>query len=344
MKIALSRTLLGANFAHAPGSAQRAWPRRDGVLVTAHFDGVTGWGEASALEGMSVETAVDVEDALASVGDVIEVEEPASGEPIALPRRLPPSARFGLETALADLFSQRAGSSLAAWLRPEPTETVETQILLDRLDGLPALGEVLAQGARAVKVKLGRSHRMREEISLLRHLRAQHPDCVIRADANGTAVAPELLDALVEVGCVLLEDPCPLELLAARAWPLPIALDEALYADPDGAMDALDRGLASAVVLKPSLIGGLSRCIELAREAERRGARVIVSHALESPVALAAAAHLALAIGAGEIHGLGRWSGLERFVCAETPVRVPDWIGVARITLPRCTGLGIRPT
>jgi o-succinylbenzoate synthase len=340
MKVAIARSPIGANFVQAPGSAQRAWPRRDGFLISARCEGLTGHGEASALEGMSVETAIDVQDALASLGDEIEVEEPARGEPLTLPRRLPPSARFGLETALLDLISQRAGVGLASWLRPVPAAFVATQTLLDRLDGLAALE---LTGAGAVKVKLGRSHRMREEIALLRQLRDRHPACVIRADANGTAVAPELLHTLVEVGCVLLEDPCPLELLGGRAWPLPIALDEALYADPDGAMDAIDRGLASAVVLKPGLIGGLSRCIDLAREAERRGARVIVSHALESPVGLAAAAQLALAIGEGEIHGLGRWSGLERFSCGDAPIAVPDWVEVGRISLSSEPGLGIRP-
>lgn len=343
MKVALARVPLGAGFVHAPGSAQRAWPRRDGVLLCASFDGLTGYGEASALEGISVETAIDVEDALSSLGDTLEVEEPARGERITLPRRLPPSARFGLETALLDLFSQRADVTLAAWLSDAPARSVVTQTLLDRLEGLPAFDQSAADGARAVKVKLGRSHRMREEIALLRQLRERHPTCVIRADANGTAVAPELLDTLVEVGCKLLEDPCPLELLGERAWPLPIALDEALYADPDGAMDAIDRGHASAVVLKPSLIGGLSRCLDLASEARRRGARVIVSHALESPFGMAASAQLALAIGEGEIHGLGRWSGLERFVSIDTPIAVPEWIGTAHITLPSIAGLGIRP-
>ncbi len=339
MKVALSRSPLGANFVHAPGSAQRAWPRRDGVLIAARCEGLTGWGEASALEGMSVETAIDVEDALAALGETIELDEPRRGAAPDLPRRLPPSARFGLETALLDLFSQRAGVPLAAWLAAEPTTSIATQVLLDRIDGLGALDP----GAAAVKVKIGRSHRMREEIALLRNLREQRPECVIRADANGTAVAPELLDVLVEIGCALLEDPCPLELLAQRAWPLPIALDEPLYSDPDGAMDALERGVASAVVLKPSLIGGLGRCVELAQQSRERGARVIVSHALESPFGLAASAQLALAIGAGEIHGLGRWSGLERFVCDESPITIPAWIEPSAVTLPSEPGLGVRP-
>lgn len=342
MKVALSTEPIGADFVHAPGSARRAWASRDGVLVRVSAEGAVGIGEASPLEGMSVETSEDVRDALGALGESIEVDLGAPGHVPIVPR-LPPAARFGLETALLDLASRRASMSLARWLAAPgtPAPSVESQMLLDRLDGIGALECAFEVGARAVKVKIGRKDLVKEEIALLREIRKMSPEAVVRADANGVGVSPALLSTLVEVGCVLLEDPCPLEELGREKWPLPIALDEALYADPEAAFDLIERRLVSAIVLKPALVGGVRTCLSLARRAQGLGASVILSHALESPVGLAASAHLALAIGGGEIHGLGRWEGLERFEVGGRAIAVPRWIGAARVVLPELLGLGI---
>lgn len=342
MKVALSTEPIGADFVHAPGSARRAWASRDGVLVRVSAEGAMGIGEASPLEGMSVETAEDVRDALFALGDSLDVDLGAPGQVPAIPR-LPPAARFGLETALLDLASRRVGMSLSRWLAAPgtPCPSVESQMLLDRLDGIGALECAFEVGARAVKVKIGRKDLVKEEIALLREIREMSPEAVVRADANGMGVSPALLSALVEVGCVLLEDPCSLEDLGRTNWPLPIALDEALYADPEAAFEAIERRVVSAIVLKPALVGGMRTALDLARRAKALGASVILSHALESPVGLAASAHLALAVGDGEIHGLGRWEGLERFEVGGRGIAVPRWIGAARVTLPELPGLGI---
>ncbi len=56
-------------------------------------------------------------------------------------------------------------------------------------------------------------------------------------------------------------------------------------------------------------LGGLTRCLSLARSARERGIAVVVSHLLDGPIALAAAAALALAVGSPE-----RAAGLEPHV------------------------------
>lgn len=343
IRVGLSLEPIGADFVHAPGSAKRAWASRDGVLLRVRHEGLTGIGEASPLEGVSVETSVDVHDALSALGDSLEVELGEPGTVPTTPRALPPAARFGLETALLDLASRRAGMSLAAWLAAPgtPASSVTTQMLLDRLDGIGALECAFEVGARAVKVKIGRKQHLREEIELLKEIRKLSPDAVIRADANGVGVSSDLLQALVDVGCALLEDPCPLEELDHQRWPLPIALDEPLYSDPEAAFEAVEGELASSIVLKPALVGGLGVCLRHARRAQALGASVILSHSLESPIGLAASAHLALAVGGGQIHGLGRWEGLERFEANGIAIPVPRWIGAAKITLPELMGLGL---
>ena len=69
------------------------------------------------------------------------------------------------------------------------------------------------------------------------------------------------------------------------------------------------------------------------------GHLIVVSHALESPIGLSACAHLALAIGDGEIHGLAPHAGIESFV-AGTPIALPPFVTPFEIRVPVGPGLG----
>jgi L-alanine-DL-glutamate epimerase-like enolase superfamily enzyme len=101
--------------------------------------------------------------------------------------------------------------------------------------------------------------------------------------------------------------------------------------DPEGALDR-----AQCIVLKPMLLGGISRAWELAQEAQQRGRSVIVTSSLEGAVGRAGAAHLAaavLALGPHPAAGIatGRLFG-------EVGPLAPE-AGVVRI--PETPGLGL---
>ena len=88
--------------------------------------------------------------------------------------------------------------------------------------------------------------------------------------------------------------------------PVPLARDESLLDEP--------RADVAVWVLKPMALGGLTRCLELAARARESDIDVIVSHLLDGPVALSAAAALSLAVGAPNRAaglypppGLGAW-------------------------------------
>lgn len=319
---------IGADLPSAPGNAHHRWTRRDGVLVRVQIDDRVGLGEASPLPGVSRESLEEVRASLGSlVLDVTLETAEALFASLAL-LELPSSARFGLETALADVASQRAGLPLAGFLSKTPSPAVRVQAMLDRLDG------ELPEGAVAVKVKVGRAGQSADEIAQLRALRRRFPALLVRADANGAALDPVLAAALREVGCAFVEDPgTPID--------LPWAVDQRFSVDPRLALAELGPQ-APWAVLKPTLAGGLARTLSLAAEARARGAQVIVSHALESPIALAAAAHLALALGDEHgVHGLGPYAGIERFEADGAAIPLPSWIDARGITLPDRVGLGV---
>jgi len=326
-------------------NARKRWGSRATVRLLLSDDGEgIGIGEAAPLAGMSTETVNDVRDALAHFDWPEQAPTSLAGVARVVARidEAVPSARFAAETALLSLWTSRLGMPLwAAWAE-EVSEIPIAATLWGSDDRqlVETARELAAYQVPAVKVKIGRAAALDEW--LLEAVRGVLPEAELRLDANG-ALEPDELDerlaVLSEFYPAFLEEPCALAVIEERAEvPFPMAVDETL-AGPDG--DAIfERALAcehvGAVVLKPTLLGGLGRCHALARRAKDQGLRAIVSHALEGPIARAACAHLALALGP-EAAGLGDHPALEPLsdgLC--TP-----WIDLAWIAPPEEPGLGL---
>ncbi|MDW8360908.1 MAG: AMP-binding protein, partial [Myxococcales bacterium] len=213
-----------------------------------------------------------------------------------------PSSRFAVETALLELVARRCGEPVETLLGA-PLQGVRAARLLG---GEPSELHVRLRRARddgvgAVKVKLDAGH-WRARLHALREARRVLGDAVptLRADANG-AIEPEHLDEALELasraGLEWLEDPSTLDALERldAPPPVPIAIDEPL-AD-EAALGRIERlvarGLVRVVVLKPTLLGGVLRCMDLARSFCALGAHAVASHAFEGPVGRRACLRLA---------------------------------------------------
>ena len=259
--------------------AARAWRERAAAIVAVRDDsGATGLGEAAPLPGMSIDTLDDVVRALEA--------GPRDATSVAAP-----SARFALETAQLCCRAQRARTSIASLLARHPLATIDSAVVVD--DEREARTAVVA-GARCLKIK---------RVDRARAIATAVPGTRLRVDVNRTwqrAEVPARLAALADLPIDFVEEPChgAHELLDA-ALPLRIALDESLVTIDDR---TLSRALASpqlaALVLKPTLLGGFARCLELAARAHRHGVAPIASHALEGPIGTAACRELARAIAA----------------------------------------------
>ena len=277
------------------GAAVRgAWPTRSAAILVLDDGDACGLGEAAPLPGFG-------DDAVARAH--LELEQWCVDR---TPPRSP-SARFAIETAEASLAAARAGTTLAAQWGATRHGAVATAAVVDDPDQAAA---AIAAGARALKLKLdGRNDR-----ATVAAIRAVAPGVVLRADANRAWPLAELdarLAALAEFALAFVEEPAPGvgAALARRTAPLavPIALDESLAApDRDAWLDAaLASGAVAALVLKPTVLGGVTAVRTLAAHAQRHRVATLVSHALEGPIALAAAGALAAAIAPTAIHGLG---------------------------------------
>jgi o-succinylbenzoate synthase len=267
------------------------------------------------------------------------------------------AARFALETALLDLIGHRLGLPVWALLgggdceRPPPP--VPLAALLDASDcrDWPARAQaILAQGFSTLKLKVGRA---REELASLVELRqACGTSLKLRLDANrawNVEQAAAILPELVMLKLEFIEEPVSGYQLGAMSEasrlldssPVPIALDESLQVST--AQAALEEGripqATCALVLKPTTLGGFGRSLRLARAAKARGLKTVVSHSLEGPVAWAACAHLALALGSsGTAAGLGGHPGLDAW-----PSVVPAGARPTEFVAVREPGLGVPP-
>jgi o-succinylbenzoate synthase len=320
-------------------NARSVWSERVSLeLGLCATEGSTAWGEAAPLPDYSQDDVNEAESVLArlpaarlaALAEVDATPELLAAAAALIPSQLP-SARFALETALLDRAAQRAKQplwcSLAALARPgvgdaaralsaerlAEAQPVALCALLPSSDPSAALALArrhLAGGVTCFKLKVGPDHLTLEQQATLAGLRAELGAGVeLRADANGSLSPAHLRSSLEQLavhGLEFLEEPLAgVEPEQLAESPCALALDESLQRMPP---EALARWLAlpalRVLVLKPTALGGLGACIELAQVARAHGRDLVVSHALEGPIGWAACAHLALALGGARAAGL----------------------------------------
>ncbi len=282
------------------GNARHRWEtRRSVVLVLRDADGRIGLGEAAPLPGLSQDSAEQAYDDLRGQS--------------ATPCR---SARFALDTALADLRGQRRELPLwRLWSHHAPAALECNQLVQSTPDRWQTDAAIL--DASCIKLKIGfPGVDVAAHIRALRELLASLPESTrLRLDANGafsSEQAAVLRDALTDPRIEYIEDPFDADTLdqlletgcslgGGLAW----AADELWLARPDAiATLAPSDGLA-ALVLKPTTIGALDESLALARNARARGLDVVLTHAFEGAIAHAAITHLAYAVAGPQPRAMG---------------------------------------
>ena len=221
-------------------------------------------------------------------------------------RRLPPSLRGALETAVLNLLACAQGITLAELLAPSYWKKLPVNgLLAPGPAAVKQAQEMAAEGYAAVKLKVGQQG-VAQDIATVRAVRqALGERCALRLDANrrwDLATAVQFGQTIADCGIEYIEEPVADGTLISafhRATGLPVALDESLAGQPVTA-PYIANGV-QALVLKPSLLGGLERTQALIHFANQRGIRTVISSVFESGVGLAALANSAAALCAQRI-------------------------------------------
>ena len=330
----------------AARAARQTWPKRSGLLLELVAGSHRGLGEASPLPGYSSDTLEEAEGALATLDRhalalALEQEHPL--EALAAAAKLVPAgqsaARMALETAVLDLRGRQCGQSAPQLLAAEPGAERSLAWLAGVVVAAQEQATLLASIRGAVragythfKLKLGATGKLREELTVVQGLRGALGGAVrLRLDANqawSEADARAACRALEGLDIEFIEEPCraPSRLLATG---IPIALDESLRdRNPQDLTTLARRASACVVILKPMVHGGLTRCLAMARQAHALGLGVVISHSFDGPVALIAAAALALALPTRMAQGLAPHGGLAAWPEVPLPIlggKLRDW-------------------
>ncbi len=291
-------TLKGATLHH-----------REGLLVELRReDGATGWGEASPLPGFSRESLDDAARRLHGLAAAAVGRETLEIPPgVELTRGASaPSADFGFELATRNLYAKVQGKSLSEVLSPRLRDRVPVNGLLsgpaERV--LEDAARMRRAGYEAVKLKVG-GRGVGEDAELVRAVKRELGAVRLRLDANrawGFEEAKEFARLVGGVGYEYVEeplsDPAGLARLA-REHGVPVALDESLVG-----MEVVELEryrYARAVVIKPTLLGGISHALRLAGRATELGITSVVSATYETGVGMLALVALAASVGGSEV-------------------------------------------
>ena len=319
MKIDIEERVL--HFKQPAGTSRGVYTERKIWLVRVTDGDAVGIGECSPLPKLSCDDLPNYEQVLRRFCDDVE----RTGEIDSEALRDYPSMLFGLETALLDMESKKAGGGGmlfdTAFSRGEVGIPINGLVWMGTFDEMSQrIEQKLQQGFHCVKLKIGAID-FDAEMSLLKQIRSRfsYHDVELRVDANGAFRYEDdalyKLELLSQYALHSIEQPIPAGQWSfmselCRESPLPIALDEELIGinDPDQKRQMLNIIRPRYIVLKPSLHGGMAGCREWVDIARDMGIGSWITSALESNVGLSAIAQFCASVYGDRItmpQGLG---------------------------------------
>lgn len=287
------------HFKKPAATSRGALSERRTCIIEANGGGM---GECCTMPGLLPEPTAD------ELGFwCARVEQNQGLEGIAAPSPI----QFGLECALLAALAPGRPRWNTPFTRGEEGIPIHHLIWMDSTEAmLAAMQDGIERGFSCLKMKIG-ALPFEQELQLLREAHAAFPQAEIRVDANGAFTPHEALqklEALATAGVSLIEQPIrpgqwqELAQLCLHS-PLPIALDEELIRNTP--IPLLDTVQPQAIVIKPSLHGGLLAAQNWAQQAEQRHIRWWVNSALESHIGLTALAEWCAYATPGTLQGLG---------------------------------------
>lgn len=331
--------------------------RRELLLLRVFCSGEQGLGEAAPLSlrgGPSVtRIAREIDERCRSLidGAEIDIDDPWSLSTACERSGISRQALAAVELALIDLCGKLSGRPAWALLGATRAHPVPCNATLPA--GAPAVVAQRSlrwarQGFSSFKLKVGLNGD-REQVEAVRE--ALGPQARLRVDANAAWTAAEAsvrLGELEPFDIELIEQPAATlgELATVRqGTSVPITADESIVSAAD-ARQAVEIGACDAATVKIAKVGGIRTAREIVETLP-----VYLSSALDGPVGIAAAAHLAQVLPpsgfAGRLaHGLATGelfadtiasSACEVVNAAITPAEVPGFgVEIDQGALERC--------
>lgn len=306
-----------SDFIVPGGTSRGVLSQKDSYIIEVYDESspkISGVGEVSVIERLSIDAVVDLEIMVDFV--CRNINHFATHYHLLLDRY--PAIRFGLEMALLDL------SNGGKRIYFESDFTKEKDSIL--INGLIWMGDINFMMAQihdkiedhygCLKLKIG-ANDFESELNLLAEIRKNYPkeQLEIRLDANGAFAydgALKKLDQIARFGVHSIEQPIKqgdwqeMANICAQS-PVKIALDEELIGITNlAAQDALLKAIKPHfIILKPSLIGGFNACDVWIEKAHQNNINYWITSALETNVGLNAISQWSYTKKVNMAQGLG---------------------------------------
>ena len=268
---------------------------RDPIIIRLEADGLVAWGESPVgthpfYNEECTDTALIIQQKyLAPMLLEADLTGPEDVTAAFARVRGNKMAKAGLEFAAWDLFSQRAGKSLADMLggtrdRVEVGVSVGIQPNIETL--LEVVEAYLADGYGRIKLKIKPGW----DIEPARAVRERWPDLKLQVDANSIyrlEDGPHLAE-LNDLNLLLIEQPLAHDDIFdhAKLKPMlanPLCLDERIIS-PDHARWAIEMNACDIINIKPGRIGGLADSVRIHDMAQAVGMPVWHGGMLETGI------------------------------------------------------------
>ena len=304
-------------FKQASGTSRGVLHTKETFFLILKKENKIGIGECAVFRGLSMDDVSDYELKLQYVCNNLHLGKEKLLEKL----QQYPSIQFGLEQAFLSLESSDN-------MQLFPSDFTEKKAPIE-INGLIWMGTAdfmkkqiaakLKAGFRTIKMKIGAID-FKTELELLKSIRKEfsEKDITLRVDANGAFTpenALEKLKYLSDFKLHSIEQP-----IKAKQWqemaklcqvtPLPIALDEELIGivNLQTKIQVLECVKPQFIILKPSLIGGISGSNQWISVAKKQNIDWWITSALESNIGLNAVAQYTYSLANPLPQGLGTGS------------------------------------
>ncbi|MHB8106730.1 MAG: mandelate racemase/muconate lactonizing enzyme family protein [Candidatus Cryosericum sp.] len=281
----------------------------NGLLLQLVTDtGLTGLGEAAPNFEVCHETLEGTVQACRAMAPLVRGSDPLARE--AILERLEPwrytsaAALAAYDTALWDLAGKSAGLPIRDLIGGY-RQAIPNEMTI----GIKGLAETVAEAIRIratgmyaeIKLKLGLDPDL--DVRRVQAVRdVLGPAFPLHVDANqgyDRERALHVLQALARTGIDFAEQPVPAEDTVSLQWvsdrsPVPITADEAVHT-PEDALALVQTHACSMLNVKLQKVGGISRALDTLAIARAAGIPCMIGCMTETPVGIAAGAHVALA-------------------------------------------------
>lgn len=319
------------------------------LLALQEQGGKVGFGESSPI-GLGNESSIlPIAREIEALAPLLLNTELKGLDDIFLPNLniISPCVRFGLETALIDLWGKITGSTAANIIGIKECNPIPCNAIIATSNVKKAVKEAINAkllGFTSLKLKVGQGSSYNDEVLLSSVREAIGTKIKLRIDANQAWTAREAIkriQKLEEYTLEYVEQPSAKgNLMSMReineSVEVKIAADESLSSLSD-LEDIIKTNAADILVVKPNRIGGFSKTLEVISEAIRSKKFVVVTTSLDSSLGIAATATIASSILTHTFaHGLSTGLNLKKDITQDACVPRDGFVSIAK-----AAGIGV---